>query len=290
MGLASNFKRPDRDSDGIGYRSQRRCVVAKTTVRPNEQHEDVFGKDLGLMSEVVVTGRKVGADRQFWSRLAHDEQKFREVVVAVNGEDVEPSTTFKAAMQIMRTRNVHGPDQIMKRFGVRYTKEELLQLADTFPSEETLRACQDTHILVAGYPLTVLEICKHMKQNFNNEDWHDNEDFARKTRVRLRWLLLRKTDVPNSRSKTYQAQLALLKPNESNSIFCEVVYGMNIHFAETGERLHKTYYVRCQDVTSSGRRVYVGDFDQSGLCVYSDSDDYYKDDVGLAASRNPRTV
>ncbi len=44
-----------------------------------------FGKELGLVHEAVVTGRKVGADRDFWSILAHDEQKFREVVELVRG-------------------------------------------------------------------------------------------------------------------------------------------------------------------------------------------------------------
>lgn len=260
--------------------------MADTTVRPNEQHEDVFGKDLGLMSEVIVTGRKVGADRQFWSRLAHDEEKFREIVVAVNGENFEPSTAFEAAVQIMGANNVHGPDQIMKRFGVRYTKEQLLQLADTFPSEETLRACKDTHILVAGYPLTALEIRKRMKKNFYGQDWYNNEDFARKTRVRLRWLVLRKTDVPNSRSKIYKEQLTLLGPDETNSIFCEVVYVMNIHFTEAGERLHESYYVRCQDVSSHGYRVDVGSFDQDGLDVSHAWGAYRNDGIGLAASRN----
>ncbi len=45
------------------------------TVRRQE-----FGKEVGLVHEVVVTGRKVGADRAFWSTLAHDEELFRKVV------------------------------------------------------------------------------------------------------------------------------------------------------------------------------------------------------------------
>ncbi|MFH0814898.1 MAG: hypothetical protein V1902_02345 [Candidatus Falkowbacteria bacterium] len=48
----------------------------KDVVRPVED----FGKDLGLVHEVVVTGRKVGAGRDFWARLAHDEAFFRRVV------------------------------------------------------------------------------------------------------------------------------------------------------------------------------------------------------------------
>lgn len=35
-----------------------------------------FGKDLGLMSEVVVTGRKVGMSKTAWAFLAHNETEF----------------------------------------------------------------------------------------------------------------------------------------------------------------------------------------------------------------------
>lgn len=44
-------------------------------VRPTE-----FGRDHGLIHEAVVTGRKVGAGRSFWSGLAHDEAFFAEVL------------------------------------------------------------------------------------------------------------------------------------------------------------------------------------------------------------------
>ena len=42
--------------------------------------EEVFGKEVGLMSEVIVTGRKVGADREFWKALAHNKWLFKRVI------------------------------------------------------------------------------------------------------------------------------------------------------------------------------------------------------------------
>lgn len=39
-----------------------------------------FGKDLGVVHEAVVTGRKVGAGRLFWSSLAHNQDFFKEVL------------------------------------------------------------------------------------------------------------------------------------------------------------------------------------------------------------------
>lgn len=46
----------------------------------NGASEETFGKDLGLIHEVVVTGRKAGANRAFWTRLAHDQAFFKEVI------------------------------------------------------------------------------------------------------------------------------------------------------------------------------------------------------------------
>lgn len=68
--------------------------------------EDVkeFGKDEGLIHEVVVMGRKVGADRKFWATLAHNEQLFREVVDIVNRQVV-----FKVMVDYTQT-----PEQMIR--------------------------------------------------------------------------------------------------------------------------------------------------------------------------------
>ena len=42
--------------------------------------ESVFGKEVGLMHEVIVTGRKVGADKVFWTELAQNEELFARIV------------------------------------------------------------------------------------------------------------------------------------------------------------------------------------------------------------------
>jgi len=44
-----------------------------------------FGKDLGLMHEVVVTGRKAGFTSEDWAMLAHDESKIRQVLDLIRG-------------------------------------------------------------------------------------------------------------------------------------------------------------------------------------------------------------
>jgi len=75
------------------------------TVRPEE-----FGRDLGVVHEAVITGRKVGADAKFWAMLAHDEEKFRELVAFASGSDCGkgwwfPFTTTTATLIELRERN-----------------------------------------------------------------------------------------------------------------------------------------------------------------------------------------
>ena len=44
-----------------------------------------FGKDMGLMHEVVITGRKVGFTAENWGKLAHDEKIMAGVLEVLNG-------------------------------------------------------------------------------------------------------------------------------------------------------------------------------------------------------------
>ena len=60
-------------------RKRKRCVMSDGA--------SGFGKDLGLVHEAVVTGRKVGAGCTFWAALAHDEDLFRRIVREVNSRD-----------------------------------------------------------------------------------------------------------------------------------------------------------------------------------------------------------
>lgn len=57
-----------------------------------------FGKDFGVIHEAVITGRKVGADRKFWSILAHNEEKFRRVVELINAR-----STFEITVDYSRS-------------------------------------------------------------------------------------------------------------------------------------------------------------------------------------------
>ena len=60
----------------LTFKSNRRCVMSTDMVRQSEE----FGKDHGLIHEMIVTGRKVGAGQLFYSTLAHNAMFFPKVV------------------------------------------------------------------------------------------------------------------------------------------------------------------------------------------------------------------
>jgi len=57
-----------------------------TSVSERITEASQFGKDNGLVHEVVVMGRKVGAGHGFWSELADNRNLFAVLVAIVNGE------------------------------------------------------------------------------------------------------------------------------------------------------------------------------------------------------------
>lgn len=71
-------------------------------MRPEE-----FGKEHGLIQEAVVTGRRVGAGKEFWANLAHNTDLFRIAQYAV--EDAialtapRPTFTVKVNYELTRT-------------------------------------------------------------------------------------------------------------------------------------------------------------------------------------------
>ena len=154
-------------------------------------------------------------------------------------------------------------------------------------AEAELRECKDTHILVAVFPMSILDIRGNVPSDqclFCNQDWYNKETFA-KDHGEAAWRLVRKTPVTNSTSKTYDEQQALLAENEETPTARVMIYTIISHFLVTGERLFKNIYVRCSDVGPDGSRVCVGYFDSYGLGVayYWDGDRH--DGIGVASAR-----
>jgi hypothetical protein len=205
----------------------------------------------------------------------------------VNG-GYEPSTSQKLAREIMG-KNFFGIEEAIKHFGVNATKQQLAVLAEVPFSEEVLKSCKDTHVLVAVFPLSILDIRGIVKKQsdltlFYSQDWYDKQAFA-KDKGEVGWQLVRKEPITNSTSKTWNDQQALLSKDEETPTARIVVYTMVGHFLATGERLFEKIYVRCVDLDSDGDRVLVGRFDAGGLGVNDYWDDGRVGNIGLSAAR-----
>lgn len=208
----------------------------------------------------------------------------KKVVDYIQRDGYDPSTSQKRAKEIMGTSYL-GPEDAMKHFGVTFTDKELVQLREIPFTEAELEACKKTHVLFVGYPLSILDIRSRVSHLFYKQDWYDSQTFATKEKVNLRWYLIRKDEVPNSTSKTWSQQQSLLSGDEITPRACEVIFMVMLYFLATGKRLLESMYVRCADLDSDGRRVYVGSFGSHGLNVDHYWDGRRYDRLGLASAR-----
>jgi hypothetical protein len=205
----------------------------------------------------------------------------------VNG-GYEPSTSQKLAREIMG-KNFFGIEEAIKHFGVNATKQQLAYLTEVPFSEEVLKSCKDTHVLVAMFPLSILDIRGIAKKQsdrtlFYSQDWYDEQAFA-KDKGKVGWQLVRKEPIANSTSKTWNDQQALLSKDEETPTARIMVYTMVGHFLATGERLFEKIYVRCVDLDSDGCRVHVGLFGSVGFDVLVCFGDDRGVSIGLSATR-----
>jgi hypothetical protein len=191
-------------------------------------------------------------------------------------------TTPEIARDIMG-KNFLGLAEVEQGYGIALRVEQFAKIPF---SEETLKACRDTHVLVAGAPLSVNAIRRIADNDFFLTGWYSGEPFANDRKVSVRWYLLRKEPVPESRNKTYNQQIALLKEEEV-PFACEVTYMVILYWLTHRECLLSNVYMRCQDKDLDHYRVYVGYFDSEGFGVGSYWDDSRRDSLGLGTSVPP---
>ena len=215
-----------------------------------------------------------------------DNDLAMKVVQLIQDGGFEPSTSQSRARATGIP--VFGVEEAIRHFGVNPSTEQLARLSEIPWSEEVLLSMKDTHILVAVFPLSILDIRGKVSSSaprlFSNADWYSKESFAR-ARGECGWQLVRKTPVPGSMYKTWNEQQALLANNEETPTAQVMVYTIIGHFLATGERLFEKSYVRCSDLDSDGQRVYVGGFDFRRLLVSYCWDDNPRDNTGLSGSR-----
>lgn len=206
------------------------------------------------------------------------------VVKFIQNGGFEPTTSQKRAREIMG-KNMFGVEEAIQHFGVNPTRQQILALSEIPFSEAVLQKAKDTHVLVAIFPLSVLEIRGKVDSKlFYDQSWYNKESFA-KERGEASWQLVRKTPVDNSTLKNWEEQLALIGEEDEVPTAQAMVYTIIGHYLATGGRLFEHIYVRTSSVVSDGDRVCVGDFDSFGLNVDSFWDDCRRAYFGVSSAR-----
>lgn len=242
--------------------------------------------------EVLLKFETAGLNDDLAQKIieSKDNELAAKVVRLIKNGGFEPTTGQKHAREIMG-RDMFGIEEAIRYFGIDPSRQQLAALSEIPLTEEVLESSKDTHLLAAVFPLSILDIRGKVEDKlfYSHDDaWYNRERFA-KDRSEVSWQLIRKTPVPESTSKTWDEQQALLSKEEETPTARIMTYGIIGHYLATGERLFEHIYVRCSDVDSVGRRVLVGGFDSFGLGVNRDWDDYRDDRrhgyIGLASAR-----
>lgn len=248
--------------------------LTRDLVRRNDMDSDGFQAFMGYPH--------LGAEMDKIVRKALKNAKKPTPVIVIELTDSQ-----QRAKAIMG-KNFFGPEEAANHFKAGFTQEQSDALATVPFSDEVLEACKDKHVLVAGYPMTILNVRAKAKRGLfysYGDSWYNNQKFAKDEQVEVRWYLIRKTPVDNSTSKNWNEQQALLAAEEETPKACVVVYTIIGHFLNTGERLFENIYVRCSDIDSDGDSVLVGHFNSDGLFVGRFWDDIRISDLGLSARK-----
>lgn len=188
----------------------------------------------------------------------------------------------KRAREIM-SKNFFGVEEAVKYFGINPTRQQLTALSEIPYSEALLEQSKNTHILVAIFPLSILEIRNKVdsKLFYNHKDaWYDKQPFAKES-GEVSWQLIRRIPSDNSTPKNWQEQQALFGKDEEAPTAQGLVYTAIGHFLSTGEQFMERKYACTSSVDSSGNCIYISDVGLDGLGIsdYWDAVRYDNEDL-----------
>ena len=234
---------------------------------------------VSLSPDLAAKVRQAGLGK--YGNLRSTSKLIESFVVAGMEKEEEPEKV-KAARKIMR-KNFFGVEEAVKHFGVDPTRQQLAALSEIPFSEAVLDKSKDTHILVAVFPLSILEIRDKVDRKlfYNHEDaWYNEQPFA-KVHGEVNWQLVRKIPADNSIPKDWQEQQALFGKDDEVPTAQVMVYTIIGHILTTGEHLVERKYAYTSSVDSRGNRVYVSDvgFDGIGISDYWDAVRYDNEDL-----------
>lgn len=253
-----------------------------------------------------------GVDQELFARIRQERNTYgKRVADFMRRGAIELPGDHRLARAIMGPKNYIGIED-WAAWGVTFTPKQFKQVA-TFPwSEDVLlspcpfyknKLIRKTHVArlgldkVNGELLTILKwqalspaTLSDGKPNpahfasYAPRPWYVTQKFAIEITGQFRWYLDLLGIVPKSTSTSWNDQKAMLPAEYEVPLAVSEVAKHLQYYKKNGVWLNKDRYGRCEDVTSGGGRVDVGDSPACGLRV-----DYWNEGpdgcIGVAASR-----
>lgn len=269
----------------------------KIAVRPKE---NTFGKDLGLLSEVVVTGRKIGTVeelRNFFGKLAHDKLLFRREMDRVLSCNEYLTEFEQMAGSILGSDKVIGYRDATNVWGITTPEVEPIMPF----SEEVLRQCVEENkrgsdwrlIYINGFSLLKqAEIrgkdCKNQPCFASGSWWIETEGTGAIQSVESGYRLLNfKKNFSDMTWQSQEDEIARLDERFERSeeqIIAEACFS---NFIINRKRLMRNWAHRGRFHVSGGGRIGIGHFSRKGLNINSYLDISRLRCVGVVLSLKP---
>lgn len=199
----------------------------------------------------------------------------------------ERGTTRQIAREIMGA-NCIDIDDVVNGLGL-ILPTSLHAIFESVPwTRETLESVKETHVLVAVLPFSIMDMWRMLRDELfcdcQGEEWFAGKRYA-ELREAPTWHLVRKDAVPNSASRSWAEQQALLGEEEMVPSARVIVSTVVSSCLSDKEAPFQDVYVRCSDENGEGRHVSVAVLHSMQIHTEHWSDDIRASDVALASER-----
>lgn len=260
------------------------------TASPITSYQEFHLDDL-LSAALKRALREVNPDREGLQRLFSRGGEFQDYFVAGIHRFCALAPDYVLAKKILGGDFV-TPEEIMMKCGVSYSPEQIMTLGSQLPSENMLRHLKENGFALVAPPpveLSLLDIRAHRLDLFYylKEGWYSDkrEKFSREDKTSFAWLMIRKTQIPNSTYKKWNEQQLLLAGIDSVPNVAEMAWFITTFYEVRGVRLFQGDYVRTSSLCSDNCRVNVGGFGTRGLAVSRYAGDRAVSYLGIACAR-----
>jgi len=181
---------------------------------------------------------------------------------------------FQKTVSQERARGIMGKnffciEEAVKFFGVNPTPQQLAALTEIpFPfSEEVLEQSKSSHVLVAVFPLSILEIRGRVERELfykHEYAWYNNESFA-KDLGKMGWQLVLKAPVDTWQFQDLDGRNGLVGKGYPEYTAQIIAYTIIGHYLNTRERLFSCVHLKTSSRWSADNRKQAGYFNEEGL-------------------------